>query len=169
MNRLVLPLLAACFAAVFAATAHAQTSPVRVQVAQTGKIDTISYKTVQTRTLTITVSSSAAEPLNLKVKYAIFCRDITNQEVYTLTQGELPVTVKARGVEKVQSMTASAAAEEARIGSKGKSDAFGYKIVGQAVQVLNGDAVVAEYYEPVTIKESFGKAPPAPKVEKKKK
>ena len=169
MNRLVLPLLISVLAAIFPVAAQAQASPVRVQVAQTGKIDTLGYKTVQTRTLTITVTSSSAEPLNLKVKYAILGRDISNQDVFTLTQGELPVAVKARGVEKVQSMTATAAAEEARIGSKGKSDAFGYKIIGQGVQVLNGETVVAEYYEPAAIKESFGKAPPAPKIEKKKK
>jgi hypothetical protein len=169
MNRLVLPLLISCLAAVLTATAHAQASPVRVKVEQTGKSDTISYKTVQARTLNITVSSSSAEPLNLKVKYAIFARDIKSQELYTLLQGDLPVALKPRGTEKVQSMTANTAAEEERVGSKGKSEAFGYKIIGQGVQVLNGETVVAEYYEPAAMKESFGKAPPAPKIEKKKK
>lgn len=119
VKHFVLPLLLSCLATM----AHAQVSPVRVQVEQSGKTDTTGYKTVQSRSLNITVSNSSAEPVNVKVKYAIFARDIKSQEIYTLLQGDMPATVKPRGSEKVQSMTANTAAEEARIGSKGKSEA----------------------------------------------
>jgi len=144
-------------------------SAIRIRVEQSGKTDTISYKTVQSRSLGILVSNTSNEALDLKVKYVIFGRDIKTQDVVTIEQGELPVSVKPLGTEKLQTPVAQAASEEARLGSKGKSEAMGSKIIGHGVQVLKGDAVVAEFYEPVSLKEHFGKAPVAEKLDKLKK
>jgi hypothetical protein len=142
---------------------------VRVRVDQSGKSDTTSYKTVQSRSLTISVSNISREPLALKVKYVIFGRDINSKDVVTVAQGDLKLSVKALATEKAETPVAHAVSEEARIGSKGKHDAAGNRFIGQGVQVWNGDVMVAEVYEPPGLKESFGKAPPAKLIEKKKK
>jgi hypothetical protein len=143
-------------------------SAVRLRVEQVSKSDTISYKSVQSRSLNITVANSSNEALELKVKYVVFGRDVSTKDVVTVGQGELPVSVKALGTEKVQTPAAQAASEDARIGSKGKSEAMGSKIIGQGVQVLRAEAVVAEYYEPMSVKEHFGKAPVAQPLDKLK-
>jgi hypothetical protein len=170
MKHLVSPAIVLGLTAAFLlATSHAEVSPVRVRVELTSKNDNTGYKSVQSRALNIIVSNSSPEPLELKVKFAIFGRDIKTQEIVTLEQGEIPLTLKARGTEKVQSPAAHAVAEEERIGSKGKSEAFGYRIIGQAVQISKADVVVAETFEPASLKDAFGKAPMAKKPEKKKK
>lgn len=170
VKRLISPAIALGLAIGFFPTPnHAEVSPVRVRVELTSKNDTTSYKSVQSRTLNIIVSNSSSELLDLKAKFAVFGRDIKTQEIVTIEQGEIPVSLKARGTEKVQSQTAHAVAEEERVGSKGKSEAFGYKIIGQAVQIMKGDIVMAESFEPASMKDSFGKAPMALKPEKKKK
>ena len=147
----------------------AEVSPVRVRVEKTGKSDTNAYKTVQTRSLTVYVSNASREPLDLKVKYAIFGRDIKSKEVVVVLEGELPISVKAQATEKVQTPLAHAVSEEARIGSKGKTDDAGNRIMGQGVQIWQGAKLVAEVYDPESLKESFGKAPAAKVIEKKKK
>lgn len=149
--------------------AQAQVGAVRVRMEQTSKSDTTSYKTVQSRSLNVFVSNSSKEALELKVKWAVFGRDLKDQQIVTIEQGELPVSVKPQGTEKIQTPQVRTAAEEERIGSKGKSEAGGSRIIGQGVQVMKGDTLVAEAYEPPSLRDSFGKAPPALKLEKKKK
>ncbi|NDG04794.1 MAG: hypothetical protein EB121_05535 [Alphaproteobacteria bacterium] len=70
---------------------------------------------------------------------------------------------------QVQTPLAHAVSEEARIGSKGKTDDAGNRIMGQGVQIWQGAKLVAEVYDPESLKESFGKAPAAKVIEKKKK
>jgi hypothetical protein len=147
----------------------AEFNPVRIRVEKTGKSDTTSYKTVQTRSLTISVSNSSQEPLELKVKYAIFGRDIKTKEVVVVAEGELPVSVKAQETEKVETPLAHAVSEESRVGSKGKTEDAGNRIIGHGVQVWKGAVMLAEDYDPASLKESFGKVPPAKLIEKKKK
>lgn len=150
-------------------TAGAQVSPVRLRVEQSSKSDTTSYKNVQTRSLSIFLANSSAQPAEVKVKWAIFGRDIKSKEIVTVAQGETNASIKASGSEKVQTDAAHAVSEEARTGSKGKSEAVGCRMVGHGVQVWQADRLVAEFYDPLSLKESFGKAPPAQLPEKKKK
>ena len=149
--------------------AVAQVSPVRVRVEQVNEAKTISYKSVQTRSLNVLLSNSSTDSQELKVKFVIFGRDIKSKDIVTVLEGEMPVTLKPSGTEKIQTPEAHAVAEEARTGTKGKTDDVGTKIIGHGVRVLKGDAVIAEVYEPASVKESFGKAPAAKMPEKKKK
>src|SRR5688572_19577875 len=104
--------------------AMAQVSPLRVRVEQTSKSDTIGYKSVQSRRLNVIISNSASAPADVKVKYVIFGRDIQSKEVVAIARSEMPATVPASGTTKLETAVAQAAAEEARIGSKGKSEAI---------------------------------------------
>ncbi|MEQ1860850.1 MAG: hypothetical protein ABMA13_13020 [Chthoniobacteraceae bacterium] len=163
MSRAFLILLAAL------ATATAQVSAVRLRVEQVSKSNTTSYKTVQTRSLTIHLANSSTQPADVKVKWAVLGRDIKSKDVVTVEQGELAAALKPTGTEKLQTPAVSAAAEEARTGSKGKSDDIGTRIIGHGVQVWQGEKLVAEFYEPASLKESFGKAPVAQPLDKQKK
>ena len=153
-----------CFAtALLLAVGHAEVSPIRVRVEVTSKTDADRQKdkdtTTYTRILNVIVDNAGAEPAELKVKYAVFGRDIASKDIVTLGQGEVPVSVKARGTEKVQTPKADAVLDEPKParGQK-KADPTGSKIVGHGVQVLKGDTVVAEVFEPASIKASFGTA-----------
>jgi hypothetical protein len=149
-------------------TAAAQVSPIRLRVEQTSKSDTIGYKSVQSRNLTILLANSSAQTADVKVKWAVLGRDLKSKEIVTIGQGELTASVAASATEKLQTPAVNAASEEARIGSKGKSDDIGTRIIGQGVQVWQGEKVIAEAYEPASIKESFGKAPAAQPLDKQK-
>lgn len=143
------------------ATASAQVSPIRLRVEQQSKSNTASYKSIQSRSLTVHLTNSAPQPADVIVKWAVLGRDIKSKDIVTVEQGEMKSSMKASGGEKLQTPVAQAAAEEARIGSKGKSDDIGTKIIGHGVQVFQGDKLVAEFYEPASIKASFWKAPVA--------
>lgn len=153
----------------FTPAVFAQVSPVRLRVEQVSKSDTTSYKTVQTRSLNVQVSNGSLEAVELKLKYVIFGRNLKGGDVVTVGSGEVPVTVKPQGTEKVTTPVATSVSQEARIGSKGKSEEAGSRIIGQGVQAWKGETMVAEFYEPASVKEHFGKAPPAEVLDKKKK
>lgn len=168
MNRV--PLIASLLAAAcLVSTAAAQVSTVRLRVEQVSKNDKNSYKTVQSRSLTIYLTNSAPLPADAVVKWAVFGRDIKTKDVVTIEQGEMKSSMKASGAEKLQTPVVQASSEEARVGSKGKTDDAGHKIIGHGVQVYQGDKLVAELYEPLSMKESFGKAPAAQPLDKQKK
>jgi hypothetical protein len=157
--------------------AQAQVSPVRVRMEQSSKSDKsdskTGSKTVQSRNLVIYVTNGSKEPLDLKVKYAFFGRGLVDRQIATMEEGELPVSVKENGTEKVSTPEVNAESEDPRPGTKQKDGKkmlpSGHKLVGQGVQVFNGDKLVAEAYEPASMKESFGKAPAAKRGEAKKK
>ena len=159
----------ALIAAAFTPSVVAQVSPVRLRVEQVSKSDTNSYKTVQSRSLNVQVSNSSLEAVELKLKYVIFGRNMKGGDIVTVGQGEVPVSVKPQGTEKLTTPPATAVSQEARTGSKGKSEEAGSRIMGQGVQAWKGETMVAEYYEPASVKEHFGKAPPAEILDKKKK
>jgi hypothetical protein len=153
-----------CFAtALLLAVGHADVSPIRVRVEVTSKTDADRGKdkdtTTYSRFLNVIVDNGGAEAAELKIKYAIFGRDIASKDIVTLGSGEVPVSVKPRGSEKVQTPKADAVLDEPKPqkGQK-KADPTGNKIVGHGVQVLKGDTVVAEVYEPASMKASFGTA-----------
>ncbi len=165
MKTLALLLGAACLVS----TAAAQLSPIRLRVEQTSKSDTTSYKSVQARSLAIHLTNSSPQPADVIVKWAVLGRDIKSKDIVTVEQGEMKSSMKASGGEKLQTPFAQAAAEEARTGSKGKSEDIGTKIIGHGVQVWQGEKLIAETYEPTSIKASFGKAPVAQPLDKQKK
>lgn len=162
-------LFASILAAGLVSTATAQVSTVRLRVEQVSKNDKTSYKTVQSRSLVVYLTNSAQLPADAVVKWAVFGRDIKTKDVVTIEQGEMKSSMKASGAEKLQTPVVQASSEEARVGSKGKNEAAGNKIIGHGVQVWQGDKIVAELYEPLSIKESFGKAPAAVPLDKQKK
>lgn len=167
MNRF--PIVAFCLAMVcLLSTAAAQLSPIQLRVEQSSKSDTIGYKSVQSRSLTIHLANSSAQPADVKVKWAVLGRDLKSKDIVTIGQGDLTATVAAKGAAKLQTPAANAASEEARIGSKGKSDDIGTRIVGHGVQVWQAEKLVAEMYEPASLKDSFGKAPVAEPLDKQK-
>lgn len=161
-------LLAAAALVCLLAAAEAQVSPIRLRVEQQSKSDTTSYKSVQSRSLTIHLTNSSPQPADVTVKWAVLGRDIKSKDVVTVEQGEMKSSMKAAGGDKLQTPEAKAAAEEARIGSKGKSDDIGTKIIGHGVQVFQGDKLVAEMYEPASVKASFWKAPVAKPLDEQK-
>ncbi len=160
MNLTRLTLLFVAAASLFS-TAHAQVSPIRLRVEQSNKNTTKSYKTVQARTLTIYLTNSSQQAADVVVKWAVLGRDIKSKDFVTIEQGEMKSSLGPSGTDKRDTPEVNASSEEARVGSKGKSEDIGNKIVGHGVQVWQGDKLVAETYEPASIKEHFGKAPPA--------
>lgn len=160
--------LAVLFAG-FTSTVFAQVSPVRLRVEQVSKSDTTSYKTVQTRSLNVQVSNGSPEAVELKLKYVVFGRNLKGGDIVTVGAGEVPVTVKLQGTEKVATPAVTAVSQETRTGSKGKSEEAGSRIIGQGVQAWKGGTMVAEFYEPASLREHFGKARPAEVLDKKKK
>lgn len=160
MNLTRLTLLFVAAASLFS-TARAQVSPIRLRVEQSNKNTTKSYKTVQARTLTIYLTNSSQQAADLVVKWAVLGRDIKSKDFVTIEQGEMKSSLGPSGTDKRDTPEVNASSEEARVGSKGKSEDIGNKIVGHGVQVWQGDKLVAEIYEPASIKEHFGKAPPA--------
>ena len=160
--------LAVLFAG-FTPTAFAQVSPVLLRVEQVSKSDTTSYKTVQARSLNVHVTNGSLESVELKLVYVVFGRNLKGGDIVTVGSGELPVTVKPQGTEKLTTPAVTAVSQEARTGSKGKSEEAGSRIMGQGVQAWKGETMVAEFYEPASMKEHFGKAPPAEVLDKKKK
>jgi hypothetical protein len=172
--KVKLPSLFCLATALFLAASQAEVSPIRVRVEVTSKTDADRGKdkdsTTYSRVLNIIVDNSAPEAAELKVKYAIFGRDVSSKDIVTLGMGELPASVKARGTEKVQTPKAEATVEEVKKAAKGekKPDPTGTKMVGHGVQVLKGDTVVAEAYEPASMKTEFASAKaPKPAAAKK--
>lgn len=168
MNRSLL-LAFTVVAAILLTSALAQVSPIRMRVEQVSKGDKTSYKTVQSRSLTIHLTNSSQQPADVVVKWAVLGKDISSKEVVTVEQGEMKSSLKASGSEKLQTATAQAASEEARLGSKGKTEDIGTKITGHGVQVWQGDKMIAEMYEPASLKANFGKAPAAKPLDQQKK
>ena len=174
MKRSMLPLVAFCLSiTAFSAVSRAESSPIRIRVEATNKLDPEKTKTTQTRVLNVTLDNSSAEPQELKVKFAVFGRDVSSRDIVTVGQGEVPVTVKGRGSEKVQTTEAKASSDDpkpaanAKGGGK-KAEPTGQKIVGHGVQVFKGDTMVAEFYEPASMKASFGTATAVKPAEAKK-
>jgi len=142
------------------AVAQAEVSPVHMRIEASNKAETTKTSSTQTRTLTVYVDNSSQEQVELKVKYVIFGRDATSKDIVTVGQGEVPVSVKPHGQEKVTTPEAKATYNEPKPakGQAKKVDPSGQKIVGHGVQLMKGDTVLAEIYEPQSMKDNFGKA-----------
>jgi len=113
----------------------------------------------QTRFLKVFLSNASHDEVSLKIKYAFFGHGVKDHDDFVVTEGEKDATVKPAGI--TEEDTPSATATETR--AIKKTPASGTVIVGYGVQVFLGDKMVAESYEPSSLKSQMGKAPPAPK------
>ena len=116
----------------------------------------------QVRSLTIKLFNNSSETFDhLVVRYWFLGHDMKDHKITVLSQGERKSALTARGSDTVESESATSAYTEAHSevkkgkgskGSKGgkggttKVPASGKKIIGFAVQVLNGTQIVAEEY-----------------------
>jgi hypothetical protein len=152
-------------------SARAEISPFRVRVEQVSKSETEKFTKTQKRSLKIFVSNSSKEAAELVAKYYIFGRELQDNDIVKLDEGAKPVSSKPLGTEMVESAIVSTSSEEAHSSgsSRGKSsgksakktEASGTKILGFAVQVFQGEKMVAESYDPPSMKEQISKAYPA--------
>lgn len=156
----------------FTISLRAEPSAVSVRVEQANKSDMGGkdpHTRKHTRTLNVFVSNNSSEQLELKVKHVIFGRDMIHHDLITAGEGEKMVTVKAHGSEQVETPAAISTSVEKHYDAKAKKkiDPSGATIVGAGVQVMQGTTLVAEWYDPMSLKESWGKtiklSPPAPK------
>ena len=172
-----LAFLPALLALAFAA--HAEVSPLRMRVEQVNKTDTEKSAKTQKRSLKVTVSNSAKQDFSgLKLKYTTFVRDMKNKDLLILDEGEKSADVKAMGNEIVETPTVTASSVEehyeGKMGKGGKSSgkkvpASGYKMYGYGVQLFEGGKLVAEEFNPPSLKEEASKLVSVPKPTKKKK
>jgi hypothetical protein len=162
-------LVAACVVAVAQfSSAYAQISPIKMRVTQTGKTDRDDkdkHKSSQEKVLNIEITNSAKEAMDLKIKYTVFGRDLRSKDIVGIADGEMPAALKPQSTEKFTTPKAQSDMEEETGAGKDKKVAKGAKMIGYGVQVLKGETVVAEAYEPSAMKASFGKvvAPTAAK------
>ena len=124
---------------------------------------------VQSRALTIKLLNNSGESFeNLVVKYWFFGHDMKAHDATVLKNGERKASIGPRGRETVESEAVSSTYVEAHTeaakgkGGKGgkatKVPASGEKIVGYAVQVLNGDKILAETYSEASYKQKLSGA-----------
>lgn len=151
---------------------RAEPSAVSIRVEQANKSDMDGkdrFSRDHVRTLNIFVTNNSADQLELKVKHIVFGRDMIHHDYMTVGEGEKTVTVKPHGSEKVETPEAKINSTEQHYDTKAKKkiEASGGTIIGAGVQVMQGDKLVAEWYDPMSLKEHWGKtiklSPPAPK------
>jgi hypothetical protein len=150
----------------FVPSVRAEISPFRVRVEQVSKSENEKFSKTSKRSLKIFVSNSSKEPAELIAKYWFFGREAKDKDIVKLDEGAKPVSSKPLGTEMVESGIVTATFEEEHSSgySKGKagkkSEATGTKILGYAVQVFQGEKVVAEFSDPPSMKEQIEKAYP---------
>jgi len=156
----------------FNGSLRAEPSAVSIRVEQANKSDMDGkdrFSRDHTRTLRIFVTNNSAEQLELKVKHIIFGRDMIHHDYMTAGEGEKAITVKPHGSEEVNTPPVKSNSTEQHYDAKAKKkiEASGATIIGAGVQVTQGDKLVAEWYDPMSLKEHWGKTikitAPAPK------
>ena len=158
-------LVAAIVAVSFSTNLRAELSPVNIRVEQPSKVENEPDKKTTTRKLKITLASNSQEEVVLKVKWALLGRDATDKEIKVVEEGELLSTVKPRGTDVQETrMSKPLVVTDAKTDPKTnkRTPAAGVKFVGYGVQVFKGEVKVAEAYDPISVKEIWGKAPAAP-------
>lgn len=114
------------------------------------------------RKLHVFVTNNSQEQLPLKIKYMLFGRDMLTHDIVKVSEGEQPVEVKPHSAANVDSAEAKIVSSAQHWDAKAKKmiDPSGATIVGAGVQVLQGDKLLAEWYDPMSVKDEWGKAPP---------
>ena len=129
----------------------------------------------QNKSLQITLANAGQRELpDLNVVYYIFAKDIRTKDVVLAKKGQQTATVKSLG--KVTLNTESAMLSSHSSQTKKTEGHFqttlagGTKYYGYGVQVLSGERVLAERFDPLELKASIGlseAAPPSTKAKKK--
>ena len=163
MHPPILP-VAALFALLlgFTSTGRAESTGALMRVEQATKSDMNPknrLNRLHSRTLVVFVTNNSGELLEAKVKHIVFGRGLYNHDLVTVGQGEKPVTVKPHDTERVETTEAKVIGSEQHWDPKAKKmiDASGANIVGAGVQLLLKDKVIAEWYDPASIKAQWGK------------
>lgn len=117
---------------------------------------------VQHRAFNVYLTNNSNNDMQVTVRRAIFGRDTLTRKVVTVVQTDYAATVKSGATEKVEIPTATATSIDAHFDTKTKKlvPASGATIVGYGVQVLAGSELLDESYDPPSMKEEWGKAPP---------
>lgn len=152
----------------------ADSSGITVHVEQSNKTEPKQgdrFTATQSHSLKLTVSNTSPDPANIKAKYTYFGRDMKDHSIVSINQGEQAATVNSGTSATVEIPAASSTYSEEHyaIGARGKAgkkiDAVGAKFIGYAVQIFEGEKLVAEDYDPPSLKDEVGKAvgipPPA--------
>lgn len=121
----------------------------------------------QKEELEIIVSSVSKNlPAGLQLKWFMFGRDLKSNRVGVLRSGDAKVELGGRGPQVIRSAKIEAKSTpehsvvsrgRGRGGSRGsvkKVEATGDKYIGYGVQVLNGGRVVAESFDPPSLKQN---------------
>jgi hypothetical protein len=188
MKTPVLPLagLLAALSLLATPATHAEVSAISIHVEASSKTELNKddrYTKTQAHSLKVQVTNSGKEPADINVKYIFFGRDVKAHNIDKINEGEKTAQIKplATDVVDIPAVTSSYTDEHYDMpggggagGGKGggknvkpgkKVEASGSKFVGYAVQVFQKDKMVAEAYEPASMKDEVGKAAAAPKGE----
>ena len=149
----------------FAFLAHLPAAPTAVSIrveqdnagTETSKTD--KFTKTYRHALVIYVSNTSSVPLDLKVKHIIFGRDTVSHEIVAIDQSEDPLSVKSLATEKIETKSGVSTAVQAHydIRTKAKIAASGATIIGYGVQVMQGDTLAGESYEPASLKDQWAK------------
>lgn len=178
-----LPILASLL--LFAATpSRSEVSPIHMDIEPTSKTEAKSKapakgpppsEKVQTRSLAVKLVNNSNESFDsLVVKYWFFGHSMTEHESAPMKDGsgERKASLGPRGRVTVDVPPFSSTFVEAHSEGSGKTvkkvPASGDKITGYAVQVLNGEKVLAENYSELSYKAKLGEAPKAKEAPKTK-
>jgi hypothetical protein len=145
-----------------AGTAQAEPSAISIRVEQSNRSTSDPkdhFIRTHIRSLNIFVTNNSSAPAQLKVKHIIFGREMIHHDFVTIAEGEAPLTVKPHTTEKIETPEAKVVSTDAHFDAKAKKAVAGAgaTIIGSGVQVMQDKAVVAEFYDPASIKERWGK------------
>ncbi|MEP6671215.1 MAG: hypothetical protein ABJF10_18785 [Chthoniobacter sp.] len=150
-----------------AGTLRAENDPISIRVEQFTKSDMNPKDIINrnhSRTVNVFVTNNSGEVAEVKIKRIVFGRGLLRHDLVTLAEGETPYTAKPHTTEKVGTGEATVTSVEQHWDKKAKKmiDATGATIVGIGVQVFQGANLVAEFYDPPSMKEQWGKTMPMP-------
>jgi len=166
--------LCALFTAVFTSSqVRAQTGPnaIRMEVRVLSEQDRKDLKgtqvdaVTQKKTLAIVATGAAKNPETRKGKWMVFGRNLTNENVVLIDSGEFKIDLSDHGVQRFESKEVSteSAREHATAARKGanaqrgkikKVGATGTKYIGYGVQIRDGANIVAEVFDPPSLKQN---------------
>ena len=133
-------------------------SAIKLRVEQENKVEQSKDRVTKTQThsLKLYLANSSHEDVALKIKFAYFGHGVKDHNIYVVSEGTKDTTMKPAST--TEEITAAGKAVST-IATK-KAPASGDVLVGYGVQIFRGDTLVAESYEPGTLKGEMGKAPP---------
>lgn len=113
------------------------------------------------RRLHVFVTNNSAALLDLKVKYEVFGRDMLTHDIVKVSEGEQPLQVKPHSAANVDSVDAKCVSSEQHWDPKAKKmiDPSGATIIGSGIQIMQGNNLLAEWYDPASLKDEWGTAP----------